>query len=229
MKIPATGMPTLNSHPIFFWWAVAAVLMAFSIFQITDQSFNLGLLPDPKMIFGWYWVGGLCGGLSFAALNLSEIQIHRQRRKLDAWTVQLLQDSISQIHEITMGSVTVTPIRTKEDHERALIHIQQLWESEEGTPEFDLLGVLVDMVHAYEQKHYPMGEETLCGSCGEEAVTWKVREQEFPYGVLPDTVFLKAVVPVATCGACGLSYTDEHGEALREAAVSAHLMKVTPK
>ena len=50
----------------------------------------------------------------------------------------------------------VKPIRTEADHEAALREIQRLWEAPHGSPEGDKLEVLVMLVEAYEQKHYPI-------------------------------------------------------------------------
>ena len=51
----------------------------------------------------------------------------------------------------------IKPIRTKRDHERALLEIQRLWGAKEGTSEGDRLDVLVTLVDAYESEHFPDG------------------------------------------------------------------------
>ncbi len=48
------------------------------------------------------------------------------------------------------------PIRTEEDYQEALKHIEELMESEPGTPESDRLEVLVTLVEAYETEHFPI-------------------------------------------------------------------------
>ena len=50
----------------------------------------------------------------------------------------------------------IKPIRSHADHERALLEIQRLWGAKEGTAEGDRLDVLVTLVDAYENEHFPM-------------------------------------------------------------------------
>ena len=52
---------------------------------------------------------------------------------------------------------TVKPIRTEKEYETALARIDELMDSEFGSPEGDELDVLVDLVELYESKHEPMG------------------------------------------------------------------------
>lgn len=51
----------------------------------------------------------------------------------------------------------IKPIRTDEDHDRALARIDALWGAEPGTPEGDELEVLVTLSVAYEEEHHPIG------------------------------------------------------------------------
>ena len=60
--------------------------------------------------------------------------------------------------------VNVTPIRTEADHEAALKRIDELMDAPEGSPEEDELDVLADLVHCYEDMHYPIGPPTLLGA-----------------------------------------------------------------
>ena len=55
-----------------------------------------------------------------------------------------------------MSSV-IKPIRTEEDHQRALARIDEIFGAEEDTPEGDELDVLVDLVMYYESKTVDMG------------------------------------------------------------------------
>jgi HTH-type transcriptional regulator/antitoxin HigA len=48
------------------------------------------------------------------------------------------------------------PIKTKADHEAALREIERLWAAEEGTPEGDSLDILITLVDAYEEIHFPI-------------------------------------------------------------------------
>jgi HTH-type transcriptional regulator / antitoxin HigA len=50
----------------------------------------------------------------------------------------------------------IQPIRSKEDHKRALKEIERLFDATQGTPEFDQLEILVTLVEAYENKHEPI-------------------------------------------------------------------------
>ena len=50
----------------------------------------------------------------------------------------------------------IRPIRTEQDHDEALARIDELMGAKLGTPEGDELDVLVTLVDAYEEKHFPM-------------------------------------------------------------------------
>jgi HTH-type transcriptional regulator/antitoxin HigA len=50
----------------------------------------------------------------------------------------------------------VKPIRTKTDYNAALKNIEQLWNASYGLPEGDKLDILVTLVDAYENEHYPI-------------------------------------------------------------------------
>src|ERR1700682_5006127 len=52
--------------------------------------------------------------------------------------------------------MTIQPIRSEEDYETALEEIEKLWGAEPNTPQADRLDVLVTLVEAYEQEHYPI-------------------------------------------------------------------------
>lgn len=51
---------------------------------------------------------------------------------------------------------TIRPIRTPEEHDQALVRIEELMNAEQGTPEFDELEVLGVLVHAYETVNEPI-------------------------------------------------------------------------
>jgi HTH-type transcriptional regulator/antitoxin HigA len=55
----------------------------------------------------------------------------------------------------------IQPIKTDKDYREALKEIDRLWLSPEGTPEGDRLDVLIALVVAYEEKHWPPEPETL--------------------------------------------------------------------
>ena len=50
----------------------------------------------------------------------------------------------------------IKPIRSEEDYESALKTIDQFWDAVQGSPEADQLDVLVTLVEAYEEQHYPI-------------------------------------------------------------------------
>ena len=50
----------------------------------------------------------------------------------------------------------IRPIKTETDYEGALAEIAQLWGAAENTPEGDKLDILLTLVEAYEQAHYPI-------------------------------------------------------------------------
>ena len=56
-----------------------------------------------------------------------------------------------------MSDAKIVPIRSETDYERTLARIDILMEAEPGSPEFDELDVLVDLVELYEGRHEPMG------------------------------------------------------------------------
>ena len=53
-------------------------------------------------------------------------------------------------------TMEIKPIKTEADYEAALKEIEQLWGASYGSPEGDKLDVLVTLVEAYEEKHYPV-------------------------------------------------------------------------
>ena len=50
----------------------------------------------------------------------------------------------------------IKPIRNHRDHERALHRVETLWDSRDGSPESDELGVLATLIEAYEREHFPI-------------------------------------------------------------------------
>ena|SRR5271167_2462294 len=53
----------------------------------------------------------------------------------------------------------VRPIRSEEDHRAALKQIEACWSAAEGTEEGDRLDVLLALVDAYEDKHWPVDND----------------------------------------------------------------------
>src|SRR5215467_14870742 len=54
------------------------------------------------------------------------------------------------------SSMKIKPIRTEADHESALHRVEQLWDADQGSPDGDELDVLLALVEAYEEEHYPI-------------------------------------------------------------------------
>ena len=52
--------------------------------------------------------------------------------------------------------MNIKPINTKKDHRAALKRIEQLWDAKPKTREGDELDILVTLVSAYEDKHFPI-------------------------------------------------------------------------
>lgn len=50
----------------------------------------------------------------------------------------------------------IKPIRTEADYETALKEVEKLIESQPGTPEGDRMDVLVTLIEAYEDRHFPI-------------------------------------------------------------------------
>jgi HTH-type transcriptional regulator/antitoxin HigA len=50
----------------------------------------------------------------------------------------------------------VRPIRSKRDHAEALKAVERLWGAKAGTRHGDRLDVLVTLIEAYEEEHYPI-------------------------------------------------------------------------
>lgn len=56
----------------------------------------------------------------------------------------------------TIEAVQVKPIRSEEDYDEVMAHIDRLIDSQPNTPEFDLLEVLSILADDYENKHHPI-------------------------------------------------------------------------
>jgi antitoxin component HigA of HigAB toxin-antitoxin module len=50
--------------------------------------------------------------------------------------------------------MTIKPIKTERDYQKALKEIEKLWDAKPNTAKGDRLDVLVTLVEVYEQKHY---------------------------------------------------------------------------
>lgn len=52
--------------------------------------------------------------------------------------------------------MNLKPIKNEQDYEAALQEIERLWDVAPGTPESDVLEILVTLVEAYEKEHYDL-------------------------------------------------------------------------
>lgn len=55
--------------------------------------------------------------------------------------------------------MTIQPIRTDDDHKRALQEIEALWDAAEGSPEADRLEVLAILVEDYESRNFAIDSD----------------------------------------------------------------------
>ena len=53
--------------------------------------------------------------------------------------------------------MNIRPIRTDDDLRAALRRLDAVFQADEGTPVADEMDVLVTLIEAYENKHYPIG------------------------------------------------------------------------
>ncbi len=56
--------------------------------------------------------------------------------------------------------MAIRPIRSEDDHQRALARVAELWGAAEGSAEADELEVWVALIDAWESAHEPMGAPT---------------------------------------------------------------------
>ncbi len=52
--------------------------------------------------------------------------------------------------------MNIKPIRSDEDLQEAFRHLEGIFQAKEGTPEADEMEILVTLIEAYENKHYPI-------------------------------------------------------------------------
>lgn len=52
--------------------------------------------------------------------------------------------------------MNIKPIRNDEDLHEAFERLESIYQAEEGTPEADEMEILVTLIEAYENKHYPI-------------------------------------------------------------------------
>jgi HTH-type transcriptional regulator/antitoxin HigA len=52
--------------------------------------------------------------------------------------------------------MNLKPIRTETDYQQALKEIEQLFDAQPNTPEYEKLDILTTLLEVYEQKNYPI-------------------------------------------------------------------------
>lgn len=67
--------------------------------------------------------------------------------------------------------MTITPIKSKRDYERALRRVEELMDAKSGTKAGDELDVLTTLVEAYEAKHY-----AICPPDPVEAIKFRMEQ-----------------------------------------------------
>ena len=55
-----------------------------------------------------------------------------------------------------MKEISLKPIKTEADYEKALSVVDDIFDAEEGTSEAHLLDELCKLIEDYEDKHYPI-------------------------------------------------------------------------
>ena len=65
------------------------------------------------------------------------------------------------IVERSTCKMEIKPIKTEADYDAALLRVEELWGSIEGTPEDDEFEILFTLIEAYEEEHYPVGPPLL--------------------------------------------------------------------
>ena len=58
----------------------------------------------------------------------------------------------------------IKPIRNNDDLQTAFRQLEAIFQAEEGTPEADEREVLVTLIEAYENKHYPINATLISTS-----------------------------------------------------------------
>ncbi len=68
--------------------------------------------------------------------------------------------------------MNIKPIRNDDDLTAAFVRLETVFQAEVGTPEFDEMEVLVALIEAYENRHYP-----ISASDPVEAIKFRMEQQ----------------------------------------------------
>ena len=55
-----------------------------------------------------------------------------------------------------MNEISLKPIKTEAEYEKALSVVDDIFDAKEGTPEANLLNKLCKLISDYEDEHYPI-------------------------------------------------------------------------
>lgn len=96
----------------------------------------------------------------------------------------------------------IKPIRSDEDHRATLLEIERLWGAEPGTRQGDRLDILVTLVHAYEEQHFPVDPPDPIA-----AIKFRMEQQGLTRKDLEGLIGSRARVAEVMAGKRGLSIT----------------------
>ena len=68
--------------------------------------------------------------------------------------------------------MNIKPIRSDDDLRDAFKRLERVFQAADGTPEADEMEILVTLIEAYEQKHYPIGSADPV-----EAIKFRMEQQ----------------------------------------------------
>ena len=94
----------------------------------------------------------------------------------------------------------IKPIRNERDHERALRRVEELWNSPEGSPQSDEMGILVTLIDAYDESIY-----TIDLADPIEAIKFRLEQQDKDTRALIGVIGRRTRVHVALNGKRSLS------------------------
>ena len=86
--------------------------------------------------------------------------------------------------------MNLKPIKTDADHKAALHEIERLWDAKEGTANGDRLDILITLVEAYEEAHFPMDLPDPI-----EAIKFRLEQQGAEKKVLIGIIGNRTLVP----------------------------------
>lgn len=69
--------------------------------------------------------------------------------------------------------MNIKPIRNNDDLQAAFRRLEEIFQAQENTPEADEMEVLVTLIEAYENKHYPIAPPTAV-----EAIRFRMEQLE---------------------------------------------------